>query len=170
MVPTLPLCPIPHSFPGFITSSTTLHRSSCPPIPLSADLNGSLNSSMLSLAELSWLSHLKALCHLLSIPPSYEIEFFSAGEFNKLYLLHPFGDANGSRIVDPYFKTGSEVATLKFVEKNTLMTKLPGVPLESLWESPNLVWDSRVEITKALARYVKQLRSFKFPLMGNLYP
>jgi hypothetical protein len=170
MVPTLPLCPIPHSFPGFITSSTILHRSSCPPIPLSADLNGSLNSSMLSLAGLSWLSHLKALCHLPSIPPSYEIEFFSAGEFNKLYLLHPFGDANGSRIVDPYFKTGSEVATLKFVEKNTLMTKLPGVPLESLWESPNLVWDSRVEITKALARYVKQLRNFKFPLMGNLYP
>jgi hypothetical protein len=95
--------------------------------------------------------------------------------------------------VDPYFKTASEVATLQFVRKNTsipipraitfdssadnelgfewiLMTKLPGVPLKSLWESPNLVWDSRVQITKTLAGYVKQLRSFKFPLMGNLYP
>lgn len=57
--------------------------------------------------------------------------------------------------VDPYFKTASEVATLQFVRKNTsipvpqiiafdssadnelgfewiLMTKLPGIPLESL--------------------------------------
>jgi len=37
-------------------------------------------------------------------------------------------------------------------------------------EIPNLVWDSRVQITKTLAGYVKQLRSFKIPLMGNLYP
>lgn len=39
-----------------------------------------------------------ALRHLPSIPPSYEIEFrvFSAGEFNRLYLLHPVGHANGS--------------------------------------------------------------------------
>jgi hypothetical protein len=126
---------------------------------------------MLSLAGLSWLSHLKALRHLPSIPPSYEIEFFSAGEFNKLYLLHPFGNANGSRIVDPYFKTGSEVATLKFVEKNTLMTKLPGVsPLGITMGISESRVGFEVEITKALARYVKQLRSYKFSLMGNLYP
>jgi hypothetical protein len=50
------------------------------------------------------------------------------------------------------------------------MTKIPGVPLQSLWESPDLVCDSRVQITKTLARYLKQLRSFNFPLMGNLYP
>ena len=50
------------------------------------------------------------------------------------------------------------------------MTKLPGVALQSLWESPALVWEERVQLTKVLARYVKQLASFKFPLMGNLYP
>ena len=95
--------------------------------------------------------------------------------------------------VDPYFKTASEVATLQFVRKNTsipvprviafdssadnelgfewiLMTKLPGVALKSLWESPELVWESRVRLTRSLAGYAKQLTSYKFPLMGNLYP
>ncbi|KAI0247102.1 phosphotransferase enzyme family-domain-containing protein [Lactifluus subvellereus] len=95
--------------------------------------------------------------------------------------------------VDPYFKTASEVATLQFVRKNTsipvphviafdsssdnelgfewiLMGKLPGVSLKSLWESQALVWEERVQITKTLAGYVKQLMSFKFPLMGSLYP
>jgi aminoglycoside phosphotransferase (APT) family kinase protein len=142
-----------------------------------------------------------ALRHLPLTSSSYEIAFFAAGAFNKLFLLHPVNDADGtlesfimrvSLPVDPYFKTASEVATLQFVRKNTsipvpqiiasdssadnelgfewiLMTKIPGVPLESLWESPDLVWDSRVQITKTLAGYVKQLRSFKFPLMGNLY-
>jgi len=143
-----------------------------------------------------------AVRHLPVTPSNYEITFFSAGAFNKLFLLHPLDDASGTlesfimRIslpVDPYFKTASEVATLQFVRKNTsipvprviafdssadnelgfewiLMTKLPGVALKSLWESPDLVWESRVQLTKALAGYVKQLTSLKFPLMGNLYP
>jgi aminoglycoside phosphotransferase (APT) family kinase protein len=95
--------------------------------------------------------------------------------------------------VDPYFKTASEVATLQFVRKSTsvpvprviafdssadnelgfewiLVTKLPGVALEPLWESPELAWESRVRLTKTLAGYVKQLTSFKFPVMGSLYP
>jgi aminoglycoside phosphotransferase (APT) family kinase protein len=132
----------------------------------------------------------------------YEIRSFSAGAFNKLFLLHPLGDASGTlesflmRIslpVDPYFKTASEVATLQFLRKNTsipvprviafdssadnelgfewiLMTKLPGVALNSLWESPELVWESRAQLTRMLAGYLKLLTSFKFPLMGNLYP
>ncbi|KAF8502779.1 hypothetical protein F5888DRAFT_1800325 [Russula emetica] len=123
-----------------------------------------------------------ALRHLHLTSSSYGIIFFSAGAFNKLFLLQPLNDAGGAlesfimRVglpVDPYFKTTSEVATLQFV-KNTsipvpqiiafdssadnelgfewiLMTKIPGVPLQSLWESPDLV-------------------SFNFPLMGNLYP
>jgi hypothetical protein len=92
--------------------------------------------------------------------------------------------------VDPYFKTAGRVATLKFVGKTyipvprviyldysagkelsfewILMAKLPGDSLESLWESPNLLWDSRVQITKTLAGYVKKLRSFTFSLLGNL--
>jgi len=143
-----------------------------------------------------------ALRHLPLTSSSYEITSFSAGAFNKLFLLHPSDDAGGAfgsfimRIslpVDPYFKTASEVATLQFVRKNTripvpqiiafdssvdnelgfewiLMTKLSGIPLESLWESPDLMWESRVQITKTLAGYVKQLRSFNYPLMGNLYP
>ena len=143
-----------------------------------------------------------ALRHLPLTSSNYIITFFSAGTFNKLFLLHPMNNAGGapesfimrvSLPVDPYFKTASEVATLQFVRKNTsipvpqiiafdpsadnelgfewiLMTKLSGVPLESLWESPDLVWDSRVQITKTLAGYLRQLMSFNFPLMGNLYP
>ena len=143
-----------------------------------------------------------ALRHLPVTPSSYDIRFFSAGAFNKLFLLYPLGDAGStlesyimrvSLPVDPYFKTASEVATLQFVRKNTsipvprviafdssadnelgfewiLKTKLSGVPLKSLWESPKLVWESRVQLTKTLAGYVKQLTSFKFSLMGNLYP
>ena len=143
-----------------------------------------------------------ALRHLPIITSGYEINFFSAGAFNKLFLLHPLDDAGGtvesfimrvSLPVDPYFKTASEVATLQFVQKNTsipvprvvafdacvdnelgfewiLMTKIPGVSLKSLWDSPALSWEERVQITKALAGYVKQLRSFNFPHMGSLYP
>ncbi len=143
-----------------------------------------------------------AVRHLAVTPSSYEIKLFSTGAFNKLFLLHPLDDTDGtfesfimrvSLPVDPYFKTASEVATLKFVRKNTtipvprviafdssannelgfewiLMTKLPGVALTSLWESPEFVWESKVRLTKALAGYVKQLTSFKFPLIGNLYP
>jgi aminoglycoside phosphotransferase (APT) family kinase protein len=143
-----------------------------------------------------------AVRHLPITTSSYEIRSFSAGAFNKLFLLHPPGDASDalesfimrvSLPVDPYFKTASEVATLQFVRKNTsipiprviafdssadnelgfewiLMTKLPGVTLKSLWESPELVWDSRVQLTRTLAGYMKQLTSFKFPLIGNLYP
>ena len=143
-----------------------------------------------------------AVRHLPVATSGYEIRFFSAGAFNKLFLLHPLDNA-GSTLesyimlvglpVDPYFKTASEVATLQFVGKNTsvpvprviafdssadnelgfewiLKTRLPGVPLKSLWESPELVWESRVQLTKMLAGYVKQLTSFKFPFMGNLYP
>ncbi|KAK2462792.1 hypothetical protein APHAL10511_005183 [Amanita phalloides] len=87
----------------------------------------------------------------------------------------------------------SEVATLLFVRKYTsvpvprviafdasadnelcfewmLMSKLPGVTLASLWESPALVWEERVQITKMLAAYVKQLTDFQFNLTGSLYP
>ena len=142
-----------------------------------------------------------ALRHL-PIHSDYEIRFFAAGIFSKLFLLHLLDDSSGTREsfimrislpVDPYFKTASEVATLQFVRKNTaipvpqiiafdssadnelgfewiLMTKLPGVPLKSLWESPDLVWEERVQITRMLALYVKQLTNFKFSLMGNLYP
>jgi len=142
-----------------------------------------------------------ALRHL-PIHSDYEIRFFAAGVFSKLFLLHLLDDSSGTREsfimrvslpVDPYFKTASEVATLQFVRKNTaipvpqiiafdssadnelgfewtLMSKLPGVPLNSLWESPDLVWEERVQITRMLAVYVKQLKSFKFSLMGNLYP
>ena len=143
-----------------------------------------------------------ALRHLPVIASSYEIRFFSAGAFNKLYLIYPLNADEGTvesfimRValpVDPYFKTANEVATLQFVQKNTsipvpriiafdpssdnelgfewiLMSKLPGVPLKSLWGSPALVWEERVQLTKTLAGYVKQLMSFKFPLMGSLYP
>ena len=69
-----------------------------------------------------------AIRHLPLTSPSYDISFFSAGAFNRLFLLHPLDDAAGSvesfimRVslpVDPYFKTASEVATLQFVQKNT---------------------------------------------------
>ena len=34
-----------------------------------------------------------AIRHLPGIASNYEIKFFSAGAFNKLYLLHPLDDA-----------------------------------------------------------------------------
>ncbi|KAH9967393.1 phosphotransferase enzyme family-domain-containing protein [Russula dissimulans] len=142
-----------------------------------------------------------AVRHLPDITSGYEISFFSAGAFNKLFLLRPLDDAGGtlesfimrvSLPVDPFFKTASEVATLRYVGKITsipvprviafdssaenelgfewiLMSKLPGVALKSLWDSPSLLWEERVELTKTLAGYVKQLTSFKFPRMGSLY-
>jgi len=60
-----------------------------------------------------------AIRHLPVITSSYEISFFSAGGFHKLFLLHPLDDTRGtvqsfimrvSLPVDPYFKTASEVA------------------------------------------------------------
>src|ERR1700755_483729 len=66
-----------------------------------------------------------AVRHLPVTTSSYEIRSFSAGAFNKLFLLHPLDDVSGAlesfimRIslpVDPYFKTASEVATLQFVK------------------------------------------------------
>ena len=138
----------------------------------------------------------------LPVTSNYEIKFFSAGAFNRLFLLHPPGNAEDtiesfimrvSLPVDPYFKTANEVATLQFVRKYTtipvprviafdtsadnelgfewiLMSKIPGVALKSLWESPALVWEERVQIAKTLAGYVKQLTSSKFLLLGSLYP
>jgi hypothetical protein len=50
------------------------------------------------------------------------------------------------------------------------LAKIPGVPLQSLWDSPALTWEERVQITKTLAGYVKQLRSSRCPFSGNLYP
>lgn len=120
-----------------------------------------------------------AMRHLSS---SYKIRFFSAGGFqqaifNKLFLLYPRDHASGtvesfimrvSLSVDLYFKTASEVATLRFVRKYTsiipvprviasdpsavnelcfkwiLMTKLLGVPLNALWGTPALVWEDRI--------------------------
>ena len=49
------------------------------------------------------------------------------------------------------------------------MSNIPGVSLQSLWDSPALTWEERVQITRTLAGYVKQLRSSRFPLSGNLY-
>ena len=69
-----------------------------------------------------------AIRHLPVITSSYVDSFFSAGAFNKLFLLHPLDDARGtvesfimrvSLPVDPYFKMASEVATLQFVQKHT---------------------------------------------------
>ncbi|KAI0273197.1 hypothetical protein BGY98DRAFT_1099500 [Russula aff. rugulosa BPL654] len=88
-----------------------------------------------------------ALRHLPSIPrvTTYEIEFFSAGEFNKLYLLHPFAMlmvlSNPSycnagqrprRPILQEIKATGEVATLKFVGENTYIP-ISRVSLESLW-------------------------------------
>jgi len=98
-----------------------------------------------------------------------------------------------SLLVNPYFKMANEVTMLQFVQKYTsipvsciitfdtstnnklgfkwiLMSKIQGVTLKSLWESPALVWEERVQIVKMLAGYVKQLSSSKFPLIGSLYP
>ena len=95
--------------------------------------------------------------------------------------------------VHPYFKTASEVATLSYLANHTsipvphvlahnscasdgalgfewiLMTRLRGVPLESLWSSPSLSWSDRLKLTNTLAGYIDQMRMIRSPFLGNLY-
>jgi Phosphotransferase enzyme family len=94
--------------------------------------------------------------------------------------------------VDPYFKTASEVATLKFLSQHTsipvpsviaydtspenklefewtLMTRLPGVPLKELWSSPQLLWGEKVNIMETISGYIQQMQTLQLDKMGNLY-
>jgi hypothetical protein len=112
-----------------------------------------------------------AIRHLPGIASNYEVKFFSADAFNKLFLLHLLDDA-------PVKYTSIPVPRVIALDTSTdnelgfewiLMSKIQGVALTSLWESPALVWEERVQIAKTLAGYVKQLSSPKFPLIGNLY-
>ncbi|KAI0260085.1 phosphotransferase enzyme family-domain-containing protein [Gloeopeniophorella convolvens] len=141
-----------------------------------------------------------ALLHLPAVAATYKIAFFAAGAFNKLYLIHPPDDSAAESFimrvslpVDPYFKTANEVATLNYVQKHTsipvprviaydasadnelgfewiLMSRLPGIALTSLWQSPEVSWEDRVQLTKTLAEYTRELTKFKSTLMGSLYP
>jgi hypothetical protein len=65
---------------------------------------------------------------------------FRSGALNMLFMSHPLGNANGTRVFHdgrqslcrPYFKTTR--SGFKWFS----MTKLPGVALNSLWEPPYL--------------------------------
>ena len=126
---------------------------------------------------------------------SLEITFFSAGAFNKLYLItYPRHETSYlfrvTLPVCPFFKTESEVATLTYLLANTsipvphvfawdstannelgfewiLMERLGGLPLGDVWRQ--IPWDSKVTLTERLAEIVNQLGNHTFDRIGSLY-
>ncbi|KXJ93453.1 phosphotransferase enzyme family-domain-containing protein [Microdochium bolleyi] len=113
-----------------------------------------------------------------------KVSFFAAGAFNKLYLVEArSGNASAvlmrvSLPVYPGFKTRGEVATLRWVRRNTdipvpgviafddsndndigfewiIMQKMPGVPLYREWRS--LPWEKKIAITTRVAEFQAQL-------------
>jgi hypothetical protein len=136
------------------------------------------------------------------MPPGveYRASFFAAGAFNKLFLISSINEVTPSSCcimrvtlpVDPYFKTASEVATLKYLAQHTsipvphvidydtspynelgfewiLMTRLPGVCLKDLWSCPQLLWEEKVHIVETVSGYIQQMQINRFDKMGNLY-
>jgi len=92
--------------------------------------------------------------------------------------------------VDPFNKTNSEVATIKFVHENTdipvpeifafddssenelgfewiLMEMLPGAPLRKKWRK--LPMDVKQDLIKQVAEYQTQLFSMQFSGIGNIF-
>lgn len=92
--------------------------------------------------------------------------------------------------VDPHLKTSSEAATLEYVHRHTtipvprvvaydasadnelgfewiLMERVPGAPLEEVWDSMSL--EAKFQITRETAGFIAQLESLRFPAIGNLY-
>ncbi len=93
-------------------------------------------------------------------------------------------------LVDPHFKTLSEVVTVKFLESKTsvpvpqifasdssgnnelklewiLMKRVPGLPLAQVWGS--LDWEAKVSCVTDVAIIMAQLFELKYNSIGNLF-
>lgn len=126
------------------------------------------------------------------------VEFFSAGAYNKLYQvtiittnIHKTYLLRVSLPVDPVHKTSSEIATLRFVaaisnipiplpvmfctHQDTptrlewiMMTKLDGVTLHNVWLRLNPFQKS--DAVRQIASFQLSLFRRRFCRIGNLYP
>jgi hypothetical protein len=121
------------------------------------------------------------------------VEFHAQGAFNKLYKVETAAGSTLMRVTlpgDPFNKTNSEVATIKFVHENTdipvpkivafddssenelgfewiLMEMLPGAPLRKKWRK--LPTDAKQDLIKKIAEYQMQLFSRQFSGIGNIF-
>ncbi|PUU75362.1 kinase-like domain-containing protein [Tuber borchii] len=128
------------------------------------------------------------------------VEFLAGGAFNKVYLITvPSNNILGPKFyvfrvtlpVEPFYKTASEVATLRLLRQCTslpvpevfaydcttenelgfewiIMEKIPGVPLEELW--PLMSLEDKKIVVERLGQFSKELREkCKFNAIGSLY-
>lgn len=125
------------------------------------------------------------------------VEFYAQGALNKLYKVQTESKTCLMRVtlpVDPYNKTNSEVATIKFLHQNTnipalrifafddsresgipgkigfewiLMEILPGKSLEVKWHK--MSEDSKQKVVKQVASSQAQLFCHKLHGIGNLF-
>lgn len=123
------------------------------------------------------------------------ITHFAYGAFNKLYLVSYSGHEarylfRVTLPVIPFFKTESEVATLRYLRTNTsipvpraiawnsssdndlgfewiLMNKVAGVELRSVWR--RIPWQRKLELVDEVAGFVHQLQAQSFDAVGSLY-
>lgn len=124
---------------------------------------------------------------------SCTVKFHAEGAFNKLYRVDTAAESTLMRVtlpVDPFNKTNSEVATIKFVDENTdipvpkifafddssenelgfeyiLMEMLPGVPIRKKWRQ--LPIDAKQDLVKKIAEYQTQLFNRQFSGIGNIF-
>ncbi|KAJ5362535.1 Aminoglycoside phosphotransferase [Penicillium brevicompactum] len=122
-----------------------------------------------------------------------EIEFLGQGAFNKVYTATVDGKEFVMKValpVDPWYKTESEVATMRFVRKTTnlpvpevfayqssrdnpicfewiFMEKMPGKPCREVWR--DLPWEAKERMVRQLAQAQAALFQHKFEGIGSLY-
>ena len=130
----------------------------------------------------------------LKTPQDCKVIFIGQGAFNKLYKVQNGNDALVMRIslpVDPYSKTESEVATLRYMRANSnipipevkaysssrsdpigfewiLMDFMPGTPLQERWRF--MSWPAKEAIVEQLAEYSASMYRRQFRAIGNIYP
>ena len=128
------------------------------------------------------------------------VKYLAGGAFNKVYLITVPSDNildpksyifRVTLPVEPFYKTASEVATLRLLRKYTslpvpgvfaydcttknelgfewiIMERIPGVCLRELW--PGLSLESKGIIVERLGQFTKELREkCRFNAIGSLY-
>jgi hypothetical protein len=134
-------------------------------------------------------------------PDLLDAQFFAQGAVNKLYEVRKKPNVVADKAspvylfrvslpVDPFYKTESEVATLKYLGMNTtipvqtviawdsspknelgyewiLLEKLAGVEISHVWRKMH--WDEKLNLARSLAKYSIQLWSHEFAAIGSLY-
>jgi Ser/Thr protein kinase RdoA (MazF antagonist) len=123
------------------------------------------------------------------------VKFYTQGSSNKLYTVSTDTGRWLMRValpMDPYRKTSSEVATMRYVQKNTsipvpavlgyeasndnalqfewmLIQYMPGTVLEQRWRKMSL--STKEDLVKKLAHFQSELfsKTPRFQAIGNLY-